>query len=523
MGMTAALLVALAAQEKTGWIDYVRWEDKKQNREHGIEFKVDFQVNGCYGVPCTLVMYFYDENKRALRDRNQEYYTNDGNVCTLEDFTPGFERTKYTKYALFIPVNEFHVRPGKYVFYFRISIYWRDSEKGWNHIATSDYFKMNFSWWIPESGEITKLDIDYNHHRDGRNGLKITLNYAVHGMRGRKGRFLVEFYHHAPDLPLLHIRGDESRGAMSFTQPFEATRDDMTFTGGWYWVPYEDFPLKVGRNHFYFKVYIQALSNDDKWYDLDAVTAKEFYFDNGTLKLREVWVIDELRVLLDWDASEKEVATIRQTLVEFNRRLYDASDGQIRIRSFALERMGKHPDHHYDGNFRIYRDFKGGDHGDVSDGSQAFVDQVRPFAYLGSPDKPGDSHLSFEKMRSEGPSLYSRALVHEFHHAFFGLNDEYGEMKDDKGHMFFGTFCARSESLRRSWNSCIMGTYQPLHRELCKPDTHARDESNPKLHALDCYTRVQQALKHSFNKDLVIPQTPIEGPHDPPEPAFKYR
>ncbi|GEM_PF-5349613 len=514
---------ARPAQDASGWIDYVRWEDKKLNREFGIEFKVDFQVNGCYGVPCTLVMYFYDENKRPLRDRNKEFHTADGGVCTMEDFTPGFPRTKYTKYALFIPVNEFHVRPGKYVFYFRISIFRRDSNHGFHHVATSDHYKMNFRWRIPESGEITRLNVDHNHRSEGRNGIRATVDYSAHGMRGKKGRFLVEFYHYSPDLPLLYVHGDESRGAMSFTQEFDCTQDDMKFTGGWYWVPYEDFPLKVGRNYFYFKVYLQALSTDERWYDLDATTAQTFYYDNGTLKLREVWVIENLPVLLDWDPTEAESGTVRKTLVEFNRRLYDSSDGQIRVRSFVLRRMGGHPDHHYDGALRIYKNFKEGDHGTVDDGAQGFVDQGRPFAYLGSPDKLGDAHLAFDKMVSEGPSLYSRALVHEFHHAAFGLNDEYGERTDEKGNPTFGTFCARSEGLRRAWNCCIMGTYQPLHRELCKPDTHAVDESNPKLHKLDCYTRVQQALKRSLNKDLVIPQTPVEGPNDPPEPQFRLR
>jgi hypothetical protein len=511
------------AQQRSATIESVTWEEGRHEYEHGIWFRVDFQIDGCYAQPCSIVLYFYDQNRNPLRDRNREYHSSDGTVATMEDFTPGFARTRYSKFGLFIPVNEFHVGPGQYTFKVKASIFWRDTNRKYHHITTSPFYDLPYTWWIPESGEITRLEVDYNRKKEQRNGIEVRLDYSVHGMKGRKGRFVVEFYYELSKLTLLHVRGREEEGVMSYAQEFEPGWIDTDYTGGSYWVPYDLFPLKIGRNSFYFKVWLQAQSTDGKWYNLDATTARDFYVKNGELKLAEVWVIQEQRVLLDWEPQEKERQVIEDTLTEFNRRLYDATDGQVRVRAFRFSPMAKHPEDHYDGAFRIYRDFRNGDHGDTSDGSHVFVEQVRPFAYLGTPDRPGDAHLSFDKMQAEGPSLYSRALVHEFHHAAFGLNDEYGELKDDQGNRSFGSFCARSEALRRAWNSCIMGTYQPLHRELCTPSTHTVDAANGKLHRLDCYTRVQQALKKAFGTSIVIPETPVEGPHDPPAPSYRWK
>lgn len=511
-----AVVLLFLLQEKSATIESVSWEDGRHESEAGVWFRVDFRIHGCYAIPCSIAIYFYDENRNPLRDLNQEYGTSDGAVATMEEFTPGFAQAGFSRFGLFLPANEFHAGPGKHTFRFKVTVFWQDSKQKYHAITTSEYYTMSFEEKAAESGEVTKLEIDYNRKKDERNGIQVTLDHAVHGMKGRKGRFVVEFYYE--NNTVVHARGREDAGTMTYAQEFEARWDDADFTAGSHWVPYELFPLKIGRNAFRFKVWLQAMGTDGEWHTLDATRAREFFVNNGELKLAEVWVIEDQPVLLDWEATEEDRRLIEDVLTEFNRRLYDASDGQIRVKRFTMSRMGKHPGDHYDGAFRLFKEFKAGDHGDTSDGSGAFVDQLRPFAYLGTPDKRGDVHLAFERMKVEGPALYSRALVHEFHHAAFGLNDEYGEMKDKS----FGTYCAKSEAQRRAWNSCIMGTYQPLHRELCKSDTHTVDPSNPKLNRLDCYTRVQQALKKSLGKSLVVPPTPVEGPHDAPPPSYAW-
>lgn len=511
----------VTAQERSGVINGVWYENGKYEYEPGIWFKVDFNINGCYSENCTIVIYFYDENGNTLKDKNQEYYATDGTICTMEDFTPGFQYTQYTKYPLFIPVNEFHVGPGKYKFLFKVSLFWRDKNQGYHHIATSDFYKLPFDWYITESGEIANLNIDYNKNAKGKNGIQFTLDYSVYNMEGKRGRFVVEFYYDLDKFSYLYKHGKESEGIMSFVQEFNPQYETTDFTGATCWVPYDLFPLKIGRNIFYFKVWLEALSEDNQWYILDATSASQFYVDNGELKLKEVWVLEEKVVLLDWNLTTDEMQTLKDLLIEFNARLYDATDGQIRIKRFIFKWMYKHPNSHFDPVIRIYKNYQNGDHGDRS-GSQTLINQLRPYSWWGSPNNQCDVHFPFEVVRKSGFDYSSRVLVHEFFHAAFGLLDEYGEIQNNKGNSIFSTLCAKTEVLRHAWNVCIMGSCEPFYREMCKPDTHTKDKSNSQIHNLDCYSLVQQQIKKAFGKKLVIPETPIEGPMNPPTPTFQW-
>jgi M6 family metalloprotease-like protein len=215
--------------------------------------------------------------------------------------------------------------------------------------------------------------------------------------------------------------------------------------------------------------------------------------------------------------------TLRDLLTDFNKHMYDVTDGQVRIGAVVFGRMGRHPDHHYDGAFRIYKDFKTGDHGVIGENEKYLLPQFRPWAYLGTPDRPGDSHIAFESLGTYGKDNLARVIAHEFCHAAFGLPDEYEDQKDDKtGRIYSQSLCSKNEALRRAWNACIMSCSNPMYREWCKPDTHAKNTGNARLQADDCYTKAAMAIKKAFGRDLVIPETPVEGPTNPPDPRFSW-
>lgn len=60
-----------------------------------------------------VVIFFYDESGKPLKDANNKYYTTDGGICTSESFTPGYENTIYKDFEVSIPYKEMHMLRAK--------------------------------------------------------------------------------------------------------------------------------------------------------------------------------------------------------------------------------------------------------------------------------------------------------------------------------------------------------------------------------------------------------------------------
>jgi hypothetical protein len=84
---------------------------------------VDFTISNHKGIPCSVIAYFSYASGDALKDLNGRYNTTDGNVCTLENFTPTYDSTKYTNFRLFIPNTELHIASGEHKLVHSIKIY----------------------------------------------------------------------------------------------------------------------------------------------------------------------------------------------------------------------------------------------------------------------------------------------------------------------------------------------------------------------------------------------------------------
>ncbi len=82
--------------------------------ETGIKVHFSFVVTGHRGSALCAAVHLYDENRKPVRDTNNQYGDAKGNVAVFLDFTPPRDRESYSDMTLFIPVSELHLARGKY-------------------------------------------------------------------------------------------------------------------------------------------------------------------------------------------------------------------------------------------------------------------------------------------------------------------------------------------------------------------------------------------------------------------------
>ena len=67
-----------------------------------------FQINFALGRGCRVIAYFYNSDGYPIWDRNKEYYAENGQVSSGEDFTPPYEYCRYDDFVITIPYKELH-------------------------------------------------------------------------------------------------------------------------------------------------------------------------------------------------------------------------------------------------------------------------------------------------------------------------------------------------------------------------------------------------------------------------------
>ncbi|MFQ5723538.1 MAG: hypothetical protein ACE5G6_03520, partial [Terriglobia bacterium] len=80
----------------------------------GIKVHFSFVVTGYRGSALCAAVHLFDENKKPVRDTNDRYGDQNGNVAVFLDFTPRRDSEAYSDMTLFIPASELHLARGKY-------------------------------------------------------------------------------------------------------------------------------------------------------------------------------------------------------------------------------------------------------------------------------------------------------------------------------------------------------------------------------------------------------------------------
>ncbi|MCC7399895.1 MAG: hypothetical protein IT214_00260 [Chitinophagaceae bacterium] len=104
-----------------------------------------FTISNAKGVKCLAVIYFYNENGQPLRDHNNYYHTVDGNVSSMEYFTPGYDVALYdntqTGFVITMPYKELELPKGKYSLKYKVILF----DDKLNQLVSSDFYNFNYT------------------------------------------------------------------------------------------------------------------------------------------------------------------------------------------------------------------------------------------------------------------------------------------------------------------------------------------------------------------------------------------
>lgn len=101
------------------WEDY----DVVVNEQLGMMIHVKFSVKRMRNKQGSCNIWFYHDDRTPLADVNEKYCTYDDKVATWDTFIPSYKKSIFHNYRLFIPYDEFHLRPGFYNLTFRIGLF----------------------------------------------------------------------------------------------------------------------------------------------------------------------------------------------------------------------------------------------------------------------------------------------------------------------------------------------------------------------------------------------------------------
>ena len=215
-----------------------------------------------------------------------------------------------------------------------------------------------------------------------------------------------------------------------------------------------------------------------------------------------VWIVPEVKLRLEWDAAPDDplLSRVRELAFAMNRRLYDLSDGQIRIARFTVHLRWQFPAE-TPGTANLYR---------PEDSCPTCFDHA---SAQGRPNGPSWFHASLHEDLGD-LERRSIAMAHEWLHAWTGLLDEYRETDASKK-----AKCPESliERLRKS--ACLMYRTND-YTELCRAENHNADTHQGQERGMSCYEWLVKACRDAGVGELRIPDGPVPGPEDPPAPEF---
>ena len=110
-----------------------------KNGQKGMNITVYFNATGFQGERLYVNLYFYFSDGKPLKDYNNNYRTEDGNVATSQTYTPYSDNTS-TSVTLFMPYDELHMAKGNHrIKYYASILHDRKS------YASSSYYSFDIN------------------------------------------------------------------------------------------------------------------------------------------------------------------------------------------------------------------------------------------------------------------------------------------------------------------------------------------------------------------------------------------
>lgn len=109
--------------------------------EDGMTIKMKLNVHGLKDKDGAVAVYFYDENGKALKDKNGKYDTSGGDVATHDNIKPKYDNSEWGEFKLSIPYSELHLSEsaGTKSIKFKFIVWDKSTATSKNILSTSLY------------------------------------------------------------------------------------------------------------------------------------------------------------------------------------------------------------------------------------------------------------------------------------------------------------------------------------------------------------------------------------------------
>jgi subtilisin family serine protease len=217
----------------------------------GMRLLVNFDVDHLQGRTGRLIATFYDKSSgQALRDRNGRYTDNAGRVAVTLNFTPSYERTRYTGAELFMPYSEMELGAGEYELYFVATIV--DNAGGSLAQSRPGHFHFNNQGTGRPQAQIRTVRVVHNVTTNGMSGMTIFVSFNITNYRDQTGEVAAYFYFDdANNRPLRDFNGQYTTngGNVAVARRFTPGYHDARYDEFSIFMPYRELHMEAGYFH----------------------------------------------------------------------------------------------------------------------------------------------------------------------------------------------------------------------------------------------------------------------------------
>ena len=90
--------------------------------QKGVRIHAAFEVDNRSGVPCVILVFFFDEFGNPIKGYNGSSIQKNGQMAGGQEFTPNLNNVEASK-VFFVPFEELHLKNGSSAFKYQIEIY----------------------------------------------------------------------------------------------------------------------------------------------------------------------------------------------------------------------------------------------------------------------------------------------------------------------------------------------------------------------------------------------------------------
>lgn len=247
----AAKNVAPSATFQKIWVDY----DVKDAGRNGMRIHTAFKVYGMKGVSSYLAINFQDREGTALKDKNNAFASEDGNVAAFGTLKPGFEPTVYEDFDIFIPYSELDLAAGKYALRMDVDVIYENGDLV-QHLTFENFdFTQPGKTVAPvntggvkPSAKFSRLWVDYGVTEGGKLGMRVHVKFTVYGMKNVPS-YMAVYFKKRDGTRLLtnNVSYRSSEGQVAVFRELDVGYDPGEYADLTVFMPYSEFSLSSGK------------------------------------------------------------------------------------------------------------------------------------------------------------------------------------------------------------------------------------------------------------------------------------